>query len=87
MIRSSVLSKAFSQYDTQVSQPTLADETRNRQETESCCKTEERTTAAETAGSCAGFTDHHPRARAELPEEDFARAHEVPFLNASNTVF
>jgi uncharacterized protein (DUF885 family) len=80
--------QGLSQYDALASQPTLADEDQERQETEAIL--------AELK-SAVGQQKEKPVAqdlqiiirKVELRfrEQDFARAHEVPFLNASGIVF
>jgi hypothetical protein len=80
--------EGLSQFDTEVSQPTLADEDQERQETEAVVHNfQERGRATEAEGSGAGPPDHDPHSGAAIPELDFARAHKVDFLNASQTVF
>jgi hypothetical protein len=80
--------QGLSQYDVLVSQPTLADEDEERQETAA---------VLEELKSAVGQQKEKPVAqdlqiiirRVDLGfrEQDFERAHEVPFLNASERVF
>ena len=80
--------QGLSQYDTKVSQPTLADEDKEREQT-----------AAVLAKLQAAAGEKQPREVAEdlqimiskvqlnFKRDDFQRAHEVPFINASGAVF
>ncbi len=53
--------QGLSEYDTKVSQPTLADEDQERQETEAVLSTFKAAMGAtETEASGAGFADRHP---------------------------
>jgi uncharacterized protein (DUF885 family) len=81
-------SQGLAQYDTKISQPTLADEDAQRAETE-----------AVLAKLKAAAAEKQPKEVAEdlqimirrvgldFRTEDYERAHEVPFLNASQYVF
>jgi hypothetical protein len=80
--------EGLSQFDTEVSQPTLADEDQERQETEAVVTTFKSAVGQQKQKEVA--QDLHIMIRtAELQfrELDFARAHKVDFLNASQTVF
>lgn len=80
--------EGLSQYDTQVSQPTLADEDQNRQETEVLLARLKSELPQQKQQEVAQDLQIIIRElELSFREEDFARAHEVPFLNASNTVF
>lgn len=80
--------QGLSQFDTKVAQPTLADEDRERQQAQ-----------AVLAKLKAAAAEKQPKEVAEdlqimiskmqlnFKREDFQRAHEVPFVNASGTVF
>jgi len=80
--------QGLSQYDAKVSQPTLADEDKEREQT-----------AAVLAKLQAAAGEKQPREVAEdlqimiskvqlnFKRDDFQRAHEVPFINASGAVF
>jgi hypothetical protein len=80
--------QGLSQYDTEISQPTLADEDRERQENE-----------VVLAALKKALVQSQPKeVRQDLQilihkvelnfrEQDFQRAHEVPFINASQIVF
>ncbi len=80
--------QGLSEFDTRISQPTLADEDQQRRENEAVL---EKIKAAATE-------KQQPEVQQDLQiivrkvelgfqEEDFARAHKVPFLNASGRVF
>ena len=80
--------QGLSEFDTRISQPTLADEDQQRRENEAVL---EKIKAAATE-------KQQPEVEQDLQiivrkvelgfkEEDFARAHKVPFLNASGRVF
>jgi uncharacterized protein (DUF885 family) len=80
--------EGLSQYDTKVSQRTLADEDQERRETEEVL--EKFKAAANQNQQQEVEQDLQILIRAvelNFREEDFARAHKVPFLNASSTVF
>ncbi len=80
--------QGLAEYDTKISQPTLADEDQERQDNEA------------VLAKLKSALGEHPqkeveqdlqimirRVQLEFREDDFQRAHEVPFLNASGTVF
>ena len=80
--------QGLSEYDTQIAQPTLADEDKEREETE----------AVLTKLKAALAQEKHKEVQQDLQivirkielqfrQNDFQRAHEVPFLNASAAVF
>jgi hypothetical protein len=80
--------QGLSEYDTKISQPSWADEDQHRQET---------TAILEKLKAAAAEQQQKPvqqdlrimihRVELEFKQEDFERAHEVPFLNASREVF
>lgn len=81
-------SQGLSEYDAKVSQPTLADEDQERKETADVL----------TKFKAAAATEKNPEVAQDLQivirrvelnfrQEDFDRAHEVPFFNASGEVF
>jgi Bacterial protein of unknown function (DUF885) len=80
--------EGLSQYDTDVSQPTLADEDQERQENEVVLAKLKSAIAQQTQKEVAQDLQILCR-RVELQfrEDDFARAHKVEFLNASGDVF
>ena len=80
--------EGLSQYDTLVSQPTLADEDQERRESEAV--------VAQLKNAIPGQREKEVaqdlrivirRAELQFREDDFQRAREVPFLNASEIVF
>lgn len=80
--------EGLSEYDAKIAQPTLADEDQERQENE-----------AVLAKLKSAAADHQPpevaqdlqimirQVELQLREENFERAHKVPFLNASGAIF
>ena len=80
--------EGLSQFDTDVSQPTLADEDQERRETESVVATFKSAVGQQKQKEVAQDLQIMIRtAELEFRELDFARAHKVDFLNASQTVF
>jgi hypothetical protein len=80
--------EGLSQFDTEVSQPTLADEDQERRETEAVVAAFKSAVGQQKQKEVA--QDLHIMIRAadlQLRELDFARAHKVDFINASRTVF
>jgi uncharacterized protein (DUF885 family) len=80
--------QGLSEYDTQISQPTLADEDQERAETEAVLAKFKAALAEEKQQQVAQDLQiliH--RIELQFREDDFGRAHEVPFLNASGAVF
>jgi uncharacterized protein (DUF885 family) len=80
--------QGLSEFDTKISQPTLADEDQERQETSAVVE--------KLKGAAGGQQPTEVkqdlnimvrRVELDFKQEDFARAHEVPFLNASQIVF
>jgi len=80
--------EGLSQFDTDVSQPTLADEDQERRETESVVATFKSAVGQQKQKEVAQDLQIMIRtAELEFRELDFARAHKVDFLNASQIVF
>jgi hypothetical protein len=80
--------EGLSQFDTEVSQPTLADEDQERQETEAVVSTFKSGVGEQKQKEVAQDLQIMIRtAELQFRELDFARAHKVDFLNASQTVF
>ncbi len=84
----SASSQGLSEFDNKVSQPTLADEDQQRQETEAVLA-QLKTAAAEKQPQEVAEDLQIMIRKVELnfKQENFARAHEVPFANASAMVF
>ena len=80
--------QGLSEYDTKISQPTLADEDQERQDNEAVLAKLKSALGEHPQKEVAQDLQIMIR-RVELGfrEDDFERAHEVPFLNASGTVF
>jgi uncharacterized protein DUF885 len=80
--------QGLAQFDTKVSQPTLPDENKERQETEAVLARFKSALAEKQPKEVAEDLQIMIR-RTELTfrQQDFYRAHEVPFFNASNGVF
>jgi hypothetical protein len=80
--------QGLSEYDTKASQPTLADEDQERQETEAVLAELKNAVGQQKQKAVAQDLEIMIR-RLELRfrRQDFERAHEVPFLNASGMVF
>ncbi|MGO9519611.1 MAG: DUF885 domain-containing protein [Candidatus Korobacteraceae bacterium] len=80
--------QGLSQYDTKVSQPTLADENQERKETEAVlAKLQSATTEKQQQDVAEDLQIMIRRAKLNFKRQDFQRTNEVPFLNASLTVF
>jgi hypothetical protein len=80
--------EGLSQFDTEVSQPTLADEDQERRETEAVVSTFKSAVGEQKQKEVAQDLQIMIRtAELQFRELDFARAHKVDFLNASQTVF
>ena len=80
--------QGLSEYDTQISQPTLADEDKERAETEAVLAKLKEAAAQEKQKEVAQDLQIVIRKiELQFREDDFQRAHEVPFLNASGEVF
>ena len=80
--------QGLSEYDTRASEPTLADEDQERRETEAVLAELKSAVGQQKQKAVAQDLQIIIR-RVELRfrEQDFERAHEVPFLNASGWVF
>jgi uncharacterized protein (DUF885 family) len=80
--------EGLSQFDTKISQPTLADEDQERHETQAVL---EKLKAAAARPQQEEVEQDLQiiirRIELELKKQDFERAHEVPFFNASDIVF
>jgi len=80
--------QGLSEYDTKVSQPTLADEDKERQEKTAVLeKLEAALKQQQPKGVAEDLEIILRKTKLEFKEQDFERAHEVPFLNASELVF
>ncbi len=80
--------QGLSQFDTGVSQPTLADEDQERQETAAVLATFKSAVTQQKQKEVAQDLEIVIRAiELQFRELDFARAHKVDFLNASQEVF
>jgi hypothetical protein len=80
--------EGLSQFDADVSQPTLADEDQERRETEALVGTFKSAVGQQKQKEVAQDLQIMIRSvELEFRELDFARAHKVDFLNASQTVF
>ncbi|HWF90859.1 MAG TPA: DUF885 domain-containing protein [Terriglobales bacterium] len=80
--------EGLSEYDDKVAQPTLADEDQQRRETEAVLA-QLKAAAAEPQQEQVAEDLQILIHRVELnfKQQDYTRAHEVPFLNASNMIF
>jgi Bacterial protein of unknown function (DUF885) len=80
--------QGLSQFDTEVSQPTLADEDQERQETEAVLATFKSALGQQKQKEVAQDLEIViQKIELQFREQDFERAHKVDFLNASQTVF
>ena len=80
--------QGLSQFDTEVSQPTLADEDQGRQETEAVLSTLKGAAGQQKQKEVAQDLQIVIRkVELQFREQDFDRAHKVDFMNASETVF
>jgi len=80
--------QGLSQFDTKVSQSTLVDENQERQETEAVLATLKRAAAEKQQQEVAeDLQIMIRRVNLNFRRQDFQRANEVPFLNASQIVF
>ncbi len=93
MCRSRIIPKrgsqqGLSQYDNKVSQPTLADEDQERQEREAVLVKLKAAAAEKQPSQVAeDLQIMIDRVQLDFKQEDYARAHEVPYSNASGAVF
>ena len=80
--------QGLSQYDNNVGQPTLADEDRERGETEAVLvKLETATKEKQPKEVAEDLQILISRVQLNFKIQDYQRAHEVPFINASQVVF
>ena len=80
--------QGFSQYDNKVSQPTLADEKQERKETEAVlAKLKSAAAEKQQQDVAEDLQIMIRRVDLNFRQQDFQRANEVPFLNASQIVF
>ncbi len=80
--------QGLSDYDTEIAQPTLADEDREREENEAVVSKLKAAAGQDQQKDVAQDLQIMIRkTELQFKEDDFERAHEVPFLNASGTVF
>ncbi len=80
--------QGLSEYDTQIAQPTLADEEKERAETEAVlAKLKAALPQEKQKEVVQDLQIVIRRIELQFREDDFQRAHEVPFLNASGAVF
>lgn len=80
--------QGLSRYDNKVAQPTLADEDRERAETEAVLvKLEAATKQKQQPQVAEDLQIMISRVQLNFKMQDYQRAHEVPFLNASQVVF
>ena len=80
--------QGLAQYDTKVSQPTLADEDQERKETEAVLAKLKAAAAEKQQEKVAEDLQIMIRkVNLNFQRDDYERAHEVPFLNASQMVF
>jgi uncharacterized protein (DUF885 family) len=80
--------QGLSEFDNKIAQPTLADEDRERQETAAVLVKLKSASAEKQQKEVAQDLQIMIRkVELDFKQQDFARAHEVPFLNASAMVF
>ncbi len=80
--------QGLSQFDTKVSQPTLANEDKERQETEAVlAKLKSAAAGKQQEDVAEDLQIMIRRVNLNFKRQDFQRAHEVPFINASQAVF
>lgn len=80
--------QGLSQYDSKVGQPTLADEDRERADTEAVLvKLKAAAAEKQQTGVAEDLQIMISRVELNFKMQDYQRAHEVPFLNASQFVF
>ncbi len=80
--------QGLSQYDNKVGQPTLADENRQRHETEAVLVKLKAAAAEKQPPQVAeDLQIMIDRVQLDFKQQDYARAHEVPYINASGAVF
>ena len=80
--------EGFSEYDTKIAQPTLADEDQERQETEAVLtKLKEAVKQPQQPEVAQDLQIMIRKVELQFREQDFERAHDVPFYNASGAVY
>lgn len=80
--------QGLSEYDSEIAQPTLADEDREREETEAVVSKLQAAAGKDQQKDVAQDLQIMIRkTELQFKEDDFERVHKVPFLNASGTVF
>jgi len=80
--------QGLSQFDTKISQPTLADEDQERQETAAVLvKLKSAAGQKQQKAVAEDLQIMIRKVELNFKQEDFGRAHEVPFFNASGMVF
>jgi uncharacterized protein (DUF885 family) len=80
--------QGLAEFDTKISQPTLADEDKERAETEAVLAKLKSAVAEQKEKEVAqDLRIVIRRVELDFKSQDFSRAHEVPFLNASSMVF
>jgi len=80
--------QGLSQYDSKVSQPTLADEDQERQQREAVLVKLKAAVAEKQPSQVAeDLQIMIDRVQLDFKQEDYDRAHEVPYSNASGAVF
>ncbi len=80
--------QGLSQYDNKVAQPTLADEDRERTQTEAVLvKLKAAATEKQPKEVAEDLQIMINRVQLDFKQDDYARAHEVPYFNASGRVF
>ena len=80
--------QGLSQFDNKVSQPTLADEDQQRQETEAVLlKLKAAAAEKQPTQVTEDLQIMIDRVQLDFKQQDYARAHEVPYYNASGAVF
>jgi uncharacterized protein (DUF885 family) len=84
----SASSQGLSEFDNKISQPTLADEDQQRQETAAVlAKLKTAASEKQTQEVAEDLLIMIRKVELNFKREDFARAHEVPFANASAMIF
>ena len=80
--------EGFSEYDTKIAQPTLADEDQERHETEGIlAKLKEAVNQPQQPEVAQDLQIMIRKVELQFREQDFERAHDVPFYNASGAVY
>jgi uncharacterized protein (DUF885 family) len=80
--------EGFSQYDTRIAQPTLADEDQERHETEAVlAKLKAAANQPQQSEVAQDLQIMIRKVELQFREQDFERAHDVPFYNASGAVY